>query len=42
MEIETIQNVVLIGLGIVLFMMYITSKAFDEIADEMDVEEKSR
>ncbi len=42
MDIETIQNVVLIGLGIVTFLMYITAKAWDEIADEMESEEKSR
>lgn len=42
MEIETIQNIVLIGLGVVTFMMWITAKAWDEIADEMEAEEKSR
>lgn len=42
MEIETIQNIVLIGLGLVTFIMYITAKAWDEIADEMEAEEKSR
>jgi|GEM_PF-5173205 len=36
MDIEIVQNVVLIGLGIVTFMMYITAKAWDEIADEME------
>ncbi|MDD3602587.1 MAG: hypothetical protein PHZ17_04640 [Sulfurovum sp.] len=42
MEIETIQNIVLIGLGIVTFIMYITAKAWDDISDEMEAEEKSR
>jgi len=42
MDIETIQNVILIGLGIVTSIMFITAKAWDEIADEMEAEEKSR
>ena len=42
MDIGIVQNVVLIGFSIVTFLMYITAKAWDEIADEMEVEEKSR
>ncbi|MGC9350745.1 MAG: hypothetical protein ACP5D3_02040 [Sulfurovum sp.] len=42
MEIETIQNVVLIGIGIVLFMVYITSKTWDSIADDMDRERQQK
>lgn len=42
MDIESIQNAVLIGLGVVTFLMYITAKAWDEIADEIEAEESSK
>ena len=42
MDIGTLQNVALGRLGAVIVFMYITSKAFDQIAEEMEAEEKSR
>lgn len=42
MEIETIQNAVLIGLGILIFMMYITAKALDSISDDIDRERQQK
>lgn len=42
MDIEIAQNIVLIALGMVIFFMYITSKAFDSIADDMDTQENSK
>lgn len=40
MDIGTLQNVVLGIVGTVIVFMYISSKAFDQIADEIDAEEK--
>ena len=40
MDIGTLQNVVLGILGAWIAFMYITSKALDQIADEMDAENK--
>jgi len=42
MDIEAAQNIVLITLGTVIFFMYVTAKAFDSIADEMDAQENSK
>ena len=39
MDIETVQNIVLIGMAVLTFFMYLTAKAWDEIADEMDAKE---
>lgn len=35
MEISIIQNIVLIGVGVLIAFMYITSKTLDSIADEI-------
>jgi len=42
MDIEIAQNIVLITLGAIIFFMYVTAKAFDSTADEMDVHENSK
>jgi len=42
MDIEITQNIVLIALGAIIFFMYVTDKAFDSIADEMDAQENSK
>jgi len=42
MDIEITQNIVLITLGTVIFFMFITAKAFDSIADEIDAQENSK
>ena len=42
MDIEITQNIVLIILGAIIFFMYVTAKAFDSIADDMDTQENSK
>ncbi|SFV64753.1 hypothetical protein MNB_SV-3-1557 [hydrothermal vent metagenome] len=36
MDIEITQNIVLVTLGTVVFFMFITAKAFDSIADDIN------
>ena len=42
MDIETAQNIALVALGTVIFFMYVTSVAFDQISDEIDTQENSK
>ncbi|MDM5270778.1 hypothetical protein PGH07_01150 [Sulfurovum sp. zt1-1] len=36
MDIEITQNIVLIGIGALIFFMYITSRAWDQVSDELE------
>ena len=40
MDIETAQNIVLVALGTVIFFMYVTSVAFDQISNDMEKKTK--
>ena len=42
MDIETAQNIALVALGTVIFFMYVTSVAFDQISYEIDAQENSK
>jgi len=42
MDIGTAQSILVIILGITIVFMYVTAKAFDSIADDMDVQENSK
>lgn len=38
MDIEIVQNIVLGSVAVVIFLMYITSIVWDQIADELEAE----
>lgn len=42
MPVETVQNIVLVVLALFAGWMYMTSVAFDQIADEMDQQESQK